>query len=137
MNVTFRWMGRQTLCSCCEKPIMTDTPVVVHSWRNKRGYTGRLYYHPDCFTEKYLFKLKMEQPKPYRFGRGRKSLGLSDEQKKRRRTLQQKARRGTISPEEQEELDGQTGHDWIPRGENTGADASPTGTRYEASVVLS
>lgn len=106
MNVTFKWMGKQTLCENCKKPVLLDDPVIVHGWRNKRGYTGRLFYHPECFVERYLFRLKMETPKPYRFGRGRKSLGLPPEQMKRRRTLLQKVRRGTIKPEEQTELEG-------------------------------
>ena len=109
MNVTFKWMGKQTLCENCKKPIVLDDPVIVHGWRNKRGYTGRLFYHPECFIERYLFRLKMETPKPYRFGRGRKSLGLPPEQMKRRRTLLQKVRRGTIKPDEQAELEGMDG----------------------------
>lgn len=136
MNITFKWMGKQTMCQNCEKPILLDEAVAVHSWRNKRGFTGRLFYHPECLLERYLFRLKMETPKPYRFGRGRKSLGLPVAEMKRRKTLLQKVRRGTIKSDEKLELErmDETRQHGVPSKDRVEEYSPETGYGQETSL---
>lgn len=87
MNVSFKWASRRAKCNYCGKDILVDTPVAVHSWRSKKGWSGSVQYHPDCLSTHFVTYLEMNVPKPTRANRGRPSLGLSDDDKRKRAAL--------------------------------------------------
>jgi len=87
MNISFKWSNRATKCNYCGEMVLIDEPIFVHNWKNKIGYTGRVWYHPNCFGLHYTTILELKVPKPKRLGRGRPSLGLSDEDKRKRAAL--------------------------------------------------
>ena len=87
MDIYFRWCNRKTECNYCHESIRVDTIVAVHTWRNRKKWSGRIFYHPECFPKQFVYKVKMEIPRPIRANRGRPSLGLNTKEKKERATM--------------------------------------------------
>ena len=87
MNISFKWCNKTTECAYCGKFVEKDTPIFVHGWKNKRGFTGRVFYHPECFITHFTTLLELKVPKPSRMGRGRPNMGLTAEEKKKRAIL--------------------------------------------------
>jgi len=93
MNIYLKWCNRKSECPYCHEPVLVDTVMVVHYWKNKRGWTQGKFYHPHCLADQFEYKIKMEVPKPNRSNRGRPSLGLSTVEKKERATMLRRGKR--------------------------------------------
>ncbi len=87
MNIYYKWCNRRSECNYCHEPIVVDTVVAIHSWKNRKGWTQGKFYHPQCLGEHFEYKIRMEIPKPIRSNRGRPSLGLNTEEKRERATM--------------------------------------------------
>jgi len=87
VNISFKWCNKVTRCSYCDKDILKDTPLFIHSWKNKQGFSGRIFYHPDCFGIHFSTVLELKVPKPNRSNRGRPNMGLTALEKKKRAIL--------------------------------------------------
>ena len=81
MNIYFKWCDKRSNCNYCQEPVFVDTIVAIHSWKTKKRWVRAHFYHPECLSKQFVYKVEMEIPKPVRLNRGRPRLGLTDEQK--------------------------------------------------------
>ena len=88
-SVFIAWCTRTAKCPFCPEPTKVGEAVVVVTYYNENHHTKRNEYHPACWIQQGLDKLKLTPYRP-KGDRGRPELTLVSEVKGRRALLLRK-----------------------------------------------
>jgi len=104
MNISLKLTMKQARCNYCGEYIVKGEPQIKWSWKSRKGWVGKTYYHPDCFIDDRLHSLKINPPVTVTKKLGRPTSKLTSEQRTLRIKLMKYYSRDKGNPKKQLKL---------------------------------